>query len=185
MKLGPILGVCVMGVDIVSAGRGEGKTSFLREYVARMAAEGCSVGGIASPAVFENGERVGYDLLDLRLCTTRPLARVVTSPNDVAAVGVYQFDEQAIKGGNRAIISAVRDGLDAVVVDEVGPLEIRGKGWSPALEVALRECSARQELVITVRPSMVDELPNSFPSPLWATAKCIAPPWPLPLPDRS
>jgi nucleoside-triphosphatase THEP1 len=185
MKFDPILGVCVMGVDIVSAGRGVGKTSFLREYLARMVAEGSSVGGIASPAVFENGERVGYDLLDLRLGTIRPLARVIASPNDTAAVGIYQFDEPAIKEGNRAIISAVREGLDVVAVDEVGPLEIRGKGWSPALEVALRECSARQELVITVRPSLVDELPSSFPSPLWATAKRIAPPWPFALPDRS
>ncbi len=172
-----------MGAEIISARRGEGKTSFLREHVGRLAGAGRSVGGIASPAVFENGQRIGYDLLDLCRGSRRPLARVVTTADAAPTVGIYQFDQAAIKEGNAAIVSAVLDGLDVITVDEVGPLEIRGGGWAEALEFALRECDSQQELIVVVRPSLVDELLRHFPSPLWAAAGHITPPWPTSLPE--
>ena len=68
-----------MGVTIITARRGEGKTTFVRRYAAHQTQRGQSVGGIASPAVFENGERVGYDVVDLCSGNRRPLARVVIS----------------------------------------------------------------------------------------------------------
>ena len=136
------------------------------------------MGGIASPAVFEDNQRIGYDLIDLRRGDRRALARM-TSPEDAAlAVGVYRFDETAVTAGNAAITGAVRDRLDIIVIDEVGPLEFRGQGWAPGLELALRECGSEQELIVVVRPSLVDELPARFPSPAWATAERISPPWP-------
>jgi nucleoside-triphosphatase THEP1 len=132
--------------------------------------------------VFEGGQRIGYDLIDLRTGTRRTLARVVDEPGAATTVGVYQFDSRAVEEGNAAIIAAVREGLDLVAIDEVGPLEFRGEGWSRALQVCLDECTSQQELVIVVRPSLVDELPARFPSPLWAAAERVSPPWPA-LPD--
>lgn len=173
-----------MSISVVCAARGEGKTSFLCEYAARAGRRGRSVGGIAAPAVFEGGRRIGYDLIDLRGGGRRLLARVVTSPEATPNVGVYEFDDTATNEGNAAIISAVRDGLDLIAVDEVGPLEFRGEGWAAALQVVLEECLARQEVIVVVRLSLVDELPRRFPSPLWAKASRISPPWPSLLPKR-
>ena len=170
-----------MGVRILSAGKGEGKTTFLCGYVAEAADRGQSVGGIASPAVFETGRRLGYDLLDLRRGTRRPLARVTTVPGALPTAescGLYEFDAEAVKQGNTAILAAVRERFDVIAIDEVGPLEFRGGGWAPALETALKECDSRQELVITVRPSLLDELSDRFPSSLWADAVRVSPPWP-------
>ncbi len=170
-----------MGITIVSAGKGEGKTTFLCESAARLAALGRTVGGIASPAVFEDDRRVGYDLLDLRAGNRRRLAQVAKSSTATNTVGMYRLGDAAVTEGNISIISAVRDRLDVVILDEVGPLEFRGGGWAPALEVALRECSPGQELIIVVRPSLVDELPKRFPSDMWASAERISPPWPASL----
>ena len=167
-----------MSVSIISARRGEGKTTFLRAYAARAATEGRSVGGIASPAVFEGDRRIGYDLLDLGRNHSCSLARVVTAENGVPTVGRYRFDDTAVATGSAAILAAVHDGLDVIAVDEVGPLEFRGQGWAPALETALRELNADQELVVVVRASLADELSARFPSPLWETARRIWPPWP-------
>jgi len=167
-----------MSVSIISARRGEGKTTFLRAYATRAAAEGRLVGGIASPAVFEGDRRIGYDLVDLGHNRRCQLARVVTAENSAPTVGRYHFDDTAVATGNAAILAAVRDGLDVIAVDEVGPLEFRGQGWAPALETALGELNADQELVIVVRVSLADELSARFPSPLWATARRISPPWP-------
>ena len=170
-----------MAVKIFSAACGGGKTSFLYEYAAHAAKCGRSVGGIASPAVFEDGQRIGYDLVDLRYGSRCCLARVVSSSDAAATVGVYRFDDAAIAKGNAAIISAVRDGLGIIAIDEVGPLEFDGKGWARAFDVALRECSAKQELIVVVRSSLVDELANRFPSPVWAAAVHVSPPWPAPM----
>jgi nucleoside-triphosphatase THEP1 len=175
--------IFTMGVTIVSAAKGEGKTSFLREQLARMADSGRSVGGIAAPVVFHNGCRIGYDLIDLRHGSRWSLARTVTSHRAAPDVGMFKFDEAAVSAGNAAVVAAVEDGLDVIAIDEVGPLEFDGKGWAPALSFALRECETCQDLIVTVRRSLVDELLNRFPSHLWETAQRVSPPWPSTVPS--
>jgi nucleoside-triphosphatase THEP1 len=167
-----------MNVYIVTAGRGEGKTSFLRAYAARTAERGRSVGGIACPAVFHCDRRIGYDWIDLRCARQHLLARVVGAPGAGPVVGRYRFDEAAIAEGNAAIVSAVSDGVDVVCVDEIGPLEFRGQGWAPALERALHEAKTTEEILVVTRPSLVDQLSTRFPSPLWNKARRVCPPWP-------
>ncbi len=167
-----------MGLCVISAGKGEGKTTFLRSYVAQASDSGRRIGGIAAPAVFEADKRVGYDLVNLQDGQTRRLARVISPGDAQPTVGVYQLDENAVAEGKEAIVSAVREGLDVIAIDEIGPLECRGGGWAAAFVVALRDIRPDQELVITVRPSLVEELPDRFPSPLWNEARHIPPPWP-------
>jgi nucleoside-triphosphatase THEP1 len=164
-----------MFLTIVSGTRGQGKTTLVRQYVADAVAAGRSVGGVVSPAVFEHGERAGYDLLDLRSGRQRPLARVVTSPAETPTIGTFRFDEAALAAGNAAIVSAVQDGLDVIAIDELGPLELEGKGWAPALAFALQACRTEQELVVAVRASLADKLPVRFPSSLWEHAKRLSP----------
>jgi nucleoside-triphosphatase THEP1 len=171
----------MMDLILLSAGSGLGKTTFLCDQLARLAAEGRSVGGVVSPAVFEQGRRIGYDLLDLRTGNRRLLARAVGPDSAAATVGVYRFDDQAMAAGNAAIIAAVQDGLEIIAVDEVGPLEMRGGGWTPALEFALQKCLPGQHLVVTVRPTLADKLPERFPAPIWTAQTRIAPPWPASL----
>jgi nucleoside-triphosphatase len=166
-----------MGVLIVSGGRGEGKTTFLSHYASRLADSGRSVGGIISPAVFEAEKRIGYDLIDLRDGTRHVLARLA-GPDEKPTVGVYRFDPGTVTAGVAAVSLAVRNGLDLIAIDEVGPLEFRGDGWATALIEALRCLREDQTLVITVRPALVDQLPVRFPSPAWVSAERVTPPWP-------
>ena len=170
-----------MGLTLLCAASGMGKTTFLRDQVARLAAQGQSVGGVASPAVFEQGRRIGYDLLDLRSGVRQLLARTVGTDSAAANVGVYRFDDNAIAAGNAAIIAAIQDGLEIIAIDEVGPLELRGGGWTPALEFALQTCRPGQHLIVTVRPTLADKLAARFPASVWATHTRVAPPWPASL----
>lgn len=165
-----------MGVTIIGGERGAGKTTFLCAQTAALAVRGWSVGGIAAPAVFESGRRVGYDLLDLRDHTTRRLARLAA--DGPADVGPYRFDEEAVAAGNAAIVAAVRDGLDLIAIDEIGPWELRGGGWAPGLKTALRELQPVQELLLVVRPAVIGSLPACFPLGRWAAARRVVPPWP-------
>lgn len=163
-----------MPLLIIHGPRGAGKTTYLRRHVGALAAAGKAVGGIASPAVFEGGRRVGYDLLDLRHGARRLLARVVTAPASVPTVGPYRFDDAAIAAGNSLLFTALRDQLEVVAIDEVGPLELAGHGWAPALAFALEGARLWQQLVIVARSSLCGTLPDRFPSPHWATAQWLA-----------
>ena len=174
-----------MGLTLLCAASGLGKTTYLCEQLARLAAQGRSVGGVAAPAVFEQGRRVGYDLLNLRSGVRQPLARAVGmdsaavfSAAGAPAAGRYRFADTGLQAGNEAIIRAVREGLDITAIDEVGPLELQGGGWTPGLEFALQACRPGQRLIITVRPSLADKLPAHFPASVWATQTRVAPPWP-------
>lgn len=167
-----------MAVWIVTADRRAGKTTFICEYATRAAHSGKSVGGVASPAVFQEDRHIGYDLVDLRRGNRRLLARLGNLGRSSTTTGAYWFDEAALAQGNDAIISAVHDGLDVIAIDEIGPLEFDGKGWALALATALQEVRSEQELIVVVRPSLVEKLAIRFPSALWVTADRVSPPWP-------
>ena len=165
-----------MAVTILSAGKGGGKTSFLLQWVAYLRQQGKSVGGVAQPAVFEHGSRIGYDLLNLHSGDRRPLARL--SDQASATVGIYQFDDQVLEDGEKAILEAAHAGREVVALDEIGPLEFRGGGWAQAVDVALDKSLGAFDLIVVVRPKLVDQLADRFPSPLWESARCLMPPWP-------
>ncbi|GAG40854.1 unnamed protein product, partial [marine sediment metagenome] len=59
-----------------------------------------------------------------------------------------------------AIKRAVESKCDLVVIDEVGPLELRGNGLMPAVELAL--ASAVNALIV-VRSSLREALQRHFP----------------------
>lgn len=167
-----------MSVIMLCGAKGTGKTTCLRAQVAIARDLGRPAGGIAAPAVFEDGRRIGYDLLDLQSGGRFPLARLAAGNDSGIVVGAYRLEPDAVAHGIAAIIGAIRQGLDLVVIDEIGPLELQGEGWAPALEIALAECGPRQELILTVRPSVVEQLPGRFPSPVWEGARRVSPPWP-------
>lgn len=167
-------------IKVITAPRGQGKTDFLRQYVNHEVARGRSVGGILAPVVFQGRDRVGYDMVDLRTDSRRSLVR---GRQRLGPDGSYsdrwEFNEEMFAVGNDAILRSLREGLDVMVIDEVGPLECDGRGWAPAFACCLEEMGADQELAITVRPSLVEVLPQHFPSALWERAEHISPPWPV------
>jgi len=62
--------------------------------------------------------------------------------------------------GCGAIKRAVESRCDLVVIDEVGPLELGGKGLMPAVELAL---ASPVNLLIVVRSSLKEALQGHFP----------------------
>ena len=72
----------------------------------------------------------------------------------------WRFDEQVLRWGAGVIEQAAS--CEVLVVDELGPLELRqGGGWHIALEV-LAARRAGCDLVV-VRPSLVETLRAHFP----------------------
>jgi nucleoside-triphosphatase len=139
-----------------------GKTSWCREYIDWRRESGSTVGGILSPAIEDQGQRVGSNALDLLTGQDVPFARLSSHGcvKKGERVGDYTISKDGILFACGAIERAVESSCDLVVIDEVGPLELSGKGLMAAVEMAL---ASSVEVLIVVRSSLKATLERRFP----------------------
>jgi nucleoside-triphosphatase THEP1 len=128
-----------------------GKTSLLERVVQEFKRKKLVVDGFLSEAVFKGQERVGYDLFDLRRGKSIPLIRK-EGKKAWQRVGSYFFIPSGLEEAQR-IISRSQNS-DICVVDEVGPLELSGKGFWPALKPIL--FPPLTPFLITVRKGILE-----------------------------
>jgi len=140
---------------------GSGKTSWCREYINGQRESGSSVGGILSPAIEKQRQRVGSNALDLLTGEEIPFARLsrYRSLKEGEKVGDYTINRDGILFACDAIERAVESRCDLVVIDEVGPLELGGNGLMPAVELAI---ASPVNVLIVVRSSLREALQKHF-----------------------
>jgi nucleoside-triphosphatase THEP1 len=154
-------------VILITGPQGSGKTSFLLALAAALRIQGKTPGGIAAPVMFEGSERIGYDLLDLETDERVALARKNVLPTGIST-GPFTFLPAAIAFGELALASAAARKTHVIALDEIGPLELAGKGWSPALSALL--LSPPGVLLLVVRPDLIQrvlERWNLKPAHVW------------------
>jgi nucleoside-triphosphatase THEP1 len=108
-----------------------GKTTFLEGSVARWAARGLVCGGFLSIAASDPDGGKGYDLLELRSGRRRPFLRLQGVPG-AERTGPFSFVPETLDRARTLIREAAP--AELLVVDEVGPLELRGGGLWADLE---------------------------------------------------
>lgn len=136
---------------VVTGPSGSGKTWVAGQAVRELRGQGILVGGILSPRILQGEATVGYRVRDLMSGGEEVLCRL--SPPGIAFRRFY-FSPQGLELGNRALAAAARSAKLAVV-DEVGPFELAGGGFSPGLR---RLQKAGLPLIITVRPHLVSQV---------------------------
>jgi nucleoside-triphosphatase THEP1 len=140
---------------------GSGKTTWCREYIGRRRKSGSSVGGILCPAIEHQGRRVGSNAVDLLTGQEVPFAQLSSHRSLKAGqkIGNYTISREGISFACGAIKRAVEDRCDLVVIDEIGPLELHGKGLMPAVKLAL---ASPVDVLIVVRSSLKEALQRRF-----------------------
>jgi nucleoside-triphosphatase THEP1 len=130
-----------------------GKTTFLEKAWPRWSARGLSCAGFLSPAVRDANGGTGYDLVELPGGHRRPYLRRHGEAGTVR-IGPFSFVAGSLDRALAILREAGRP--DLLVVDEVGPLELRGEGLWPGLRDAVR----RPELtaLLVVREGILEEL---------------------------
>ncbi len=139
---------------LVSGGKNAGKTSYLLNLVERARMRGWRVGGFVSVAEWENGEKKRYFLRHLPSNEQRLAARKGSPQTDEWHIGSYVFETETFRWAQSCARNPNR--FDLFLLDEFGPLEVRGLGLSPILKMLLAEFTGI--LVISVRPSLLPEL---------------------------
>lgn len=133
---------------LLSGPRGSGKTSTALALSAALAGMGVVLDGVASPRLLENEKTVGYRVRGLRSGEERLLCAL--EPPGLP-FGRFFFRPEALEFANAVLVRAAQE-AEVAVIDEVGPLELAGGGFSPGLQACL---SSRAFLLLTVRPQLV------------------------------
>jgi nucleoside-triphosphatase THEP1 len=132
-----------MSCVIVHGPRGVGKTKTCLGLAERVSAEGFSPRGIVSPAVFVDGENIGYDCLDLTSGEAFPLVRLRDRVGGSTwfphGDTKYVFSVPGFERANEILTRSAQALGESILVfmDEFGRLEMEGLGlYSGALRVA-------------------------------------------------
>jgi nucleoside-triphosphatase THEP1 len=134
-------------VIIITGSIGQGKTTQVQKLVDSLKARNIQVSGIFSPRIMEGETTVGYDVVDIESNRREPLLRISDEhhPNDI---GKYSLSAGGLKCGTGALSRASNMNTSVVVIDEVGKLELDGRGWSAHVTELMNGSSL---LVLAVR----------------------------------
>ncbi|MCE7946372.1 MAG: hypothetical protein DYG88_02985 [Chloroflexi bacterium CFX4] len=111
---------------------GAGKTTWCRALIAHVRELGLRVAGVSAPGVFADGHKVAIDLLDLASNEQRRLAERLAVMDAASPTPNWKFYAETLAWGDR-VLKAI-DACDLLVIDELGPLELRhNQGWQQAL----------------------------------------------------
>ena len=135
-----------------------GKSTAAKRLVDKAAAEDFPVAGILAPAIYRQGILVGFDVVDVATDVRQPLARR-TGERD-KDVGPFAFRPEGLHFGNAALGSTRRCLAALVVVDEFGPLELRGKGWRRSVDQLISDF--RGTLLLVVRKELTSDVTQLY-----------------------
>ncbi|MEZ5070417.1 MAG: nucleoside-triphosphatase [Bacteroidales bacterium] len=108
---------------------GGGKSNLAAVLAAALQKKGHSVAGILCPSRIRDGIRIGYDLQLLPSDERTPFVRNHPEPGWQSFRRFY-FHPEGFLRGTEETLRAVNDRPDLIILDEVGPLELEGKGWA-------------------------------------------------------
>jgi nucleoside-triphosphatase THEP1 len=139
-------------VFVISGDTGSGKTTQLIELIKLLKENNKTVSGIIAHGLLESGQRTGFDIEDLSSGKIMPLCRAEKMVDHVEQTGKFSFSKSGIEFGKKAL--SVKS--DLLVIDEIGPLELAGGGWSEHL------FSSDSALLIVVRTELLIEIKSKF-----------------------
>ncbi len=116
-------------VFIITGAVQQGKTTFVTKLLELLKASGVKPGGFTAPGVHNvQGQRTGFQLYDVATGKLYPLC--TTSPVEGAQrVGPYYFYESGFAQGRALLAPEALTNKDLVIIDELGPMELRNEGW--------------------------------------------------------
>ncbi len=132
-----------------------GKTTKLSKWLA-----GKYAAGILAPVV--NNQRHLLNILtnEKRLLDSK---RSVES-KEVTSIGKYVFENSVFEWGCKIILESASGNQDWLVIDEFGPLELKGKGLASAVDYILSDNFELQDtnILFVIRQGLIQTFLNRY-----------------------
>jgi nucleoside-triphosphatase THEP1 len=130
-----------------------GKTTLIQKSLSRWASRGLRFGGFLSVAVRDAAGASGYDFVDLKDSRRLPFLRRAGEP-EWERIGPYYFVPETLNAARSLILAA--DPEEALIVDEVGPLELAHGGLWPALREII--FMPQRKTLLVAREEILEDL---------------------------
>jgi len=140
-------------VIIITGEIGSGKTTLISAISLRLKESGIKTGGILAPAIYEEGNKTGYNILGVSSGSIMLLSQI-KEIEGMPRVGKYFFIPEAIDFGVNALSVEKNRDSQIVLIDEIGAWELQGQGWASCINELIITCDL--PLIITVRKSFLE-----------------------------
>ena len=125
----------------------------------RFAAKNQNVDGILQP-VIEN-KRFLYHINSRQLRLLE-----IDNPqneNDIMKIGKFKFSKETFAWAQKILTDSFQKKFNWLVIDEIGPLEIEGKGYEPALSKILLEYEKfNGNILLVVRKELLEKVKTHY-----------------------
>ena len=140
-------------INILTGPVHSGKTTLRKKTILVLREKKFQIDGYLSEAIWNNEEFLGYNLFDLMSYKHHPFI-LKQGQQDWQKIGPFFFQPETLDLAKKIIYRSSK--ADLSIVDEVGPLELSGKGVWPALEEVLT--FSQPHLLLVVRDSIVEKV---------------------------
>jgi nucleoside-triphosphatase THEP1 len=146
-------------VVIITGDIQQGKTTFAQKLISKLLEQRIMVAGFLSIGINENGIRTGFILSDIE--TARQIELCSDKKDEKRLkLGRFYFNQEAISFGNEILNTDNLVDNQLIVIDEIGPLELNGQGWSSSIDKITRSYMIPHLWV--VRKSLVQKISRKW-----------------------
>ena len=141
-------------IIIVSGPKHSGKTIALFNLADDLTTKGIKVGGILALGYFKNNQRDRFDALDIKTKKWVPLAKRLDKESG------FMFYKKGVRFCNKIFKRELKEYNDFVIFDEIGSVELKGKGHSYNLKEFINRSNAH--LIVSIREELVEDVIKRF-----------------------
>lgn len=112
-----------------------GKTTVIQRVEDRLESQGYQAGGVYCPELRSDGDRVGFEIVDVMTGDARIMAYV--DREEGPQVGKYRVDVAAVDAVCSSAFPRAFDGANFLIVDEIAPMEVYSEAFVQQVRCAL------------------------------------------------
>ena len=146
-------------IFLITGAVNQGKSTYLLNLYQRLS----QGDGFYNRKIYDQNRFIGQEIIHLATGEARLLSIIdgFQSPKwcEECHYGRFSFSKEGLDFGRNIIHNALSRQIQPIFIDEIGPLEICGKGFSKILTILL---SSSIELYLVVREKCLDSVLNKF-----------------------
>ncbi len=154
--------VCHDNIFMITGKVHSGKSTYVNEFVAECRENKIDVSGFIASGTFKNNKRDSFHLTDISTGESFLLGSRTKKKNWIKHRDFY-FNPDSFKRGEEILTDGLSRKTALIVLDELGPMELAGKGWSEALMLLDKNYDIIQ--VWVVRERIIKEVKDRWHIP--------------------
>jgi len=146
-------------IIVIKGSKHGGKTTYAEKLSNELKQKKLQMYGFLAKGTFKNNLRAEFKIFDINTGENKLLCKATGDENQ-KTVGRFYFNEEGLKFGENILKPQNTKNADFILIDEVGPFELKGKGWSPSIEQLSENES--HTMIWVIRHSLVYDILRRF-----------------------